>query len=109
MNFLKQLAVTFVVCCVLQYFLPWWSLAAGSFAAGYAFNSKGFVSFLAGFLGVSLLWLTVAWVIDLKTASILSDKVDKILPINVYLLTALVGGLTGGFAALTGSSFKSIS
>ena len=107
MNFLKQLGFTFAAGLLLQYFLPWWTLAIGAFASGYFLENSGFKSFMAGFLGIALLWLTVAFWLDIQNASLLSDKVNVILPINVFLLTALVGGLTGGFAAWTGSNLKS--
>jgi hypothetical protein len=48
-----------------------------------------------------------AFYLDFKTDSILTAKVNQLLPINAFLLTALVGALVGGFAALTGTLFKS--
>jgi hypothetical protein len=107
MKFLAQLFVTAIVCFVLQYFLPWWTMALGAFAMGYLFSNSGFTSFAAGLLGVALLWLVMAYYIDMTTDSILTDKVAKILPMNVFILTSLVGGLVGGFAALTGAVLKS--
>lgn len=111
MNFLKQLAATALLCLVLQYFLPWWTLVIGAFAAGYWAGNKGFVSFAAGFFGVAFLWIATALVIDVQTNSILSEKVAQIFPTQtrplLYVLTALVGGLPAGFAALAGAFAKS--
>ena len=107
MKFLIQLATTLVVCFVLQYFLPWWTMAIGACAISYVTENKGYVSFLAGFTGAALLWLAASFYIDLVSSAILTEKVNKIFPINVFLLTALTGGLTGGFASLTGSLLKS--
>ena len=106
MRFLIQLIVTVAVCFLLQYFLPWWTMAIGAFAVGYLVKNKGYVSFLAGLVSVSFLWLGMAYYIDVSTDSILSEKVNRLLPVNSFLLTALVGGLVGGFAALTGSLLK---
>lgn len=110
MNFLKQLVATILLCLALQYFLPWWTLIIGAAGAGYWVGSKGFVAFGAGFLGVALLWLVTAITIDVQTSSILTEKVAKLFPTQstslLLLLTALVGGLCGGFAGLTGALVK---
>lgn len=110
MNFLKQLVVTAVLCLALQYFLPWWTLVIGAFAAGYWAGNKGFISFLAAFLGVFLLWLATAMIIDTQTHSILTEKVAQMFPTKtpllLMLLTALVGGLPAGFAGLAGALIK---
>ena len=78
-------------------------MAVGSFALGYLFENKGFHSFSAGFLGVGLLWLGMAMFIDVSTQSILTEKINRLLPLNVFILTTLIGGLVGGLASLTGS------
>ena len=56
MKFLAQLLLTAIVCFVLQYFFPWWTMAIGAFIIGYAFGNTGFKSFGAGLFGVGLLW-----------------------------------------------------
>jgi hypothetical protein len=48
----------------------------------------------------------MAYYIDSSTHSILTEKVNKLLPLNSFLLTALIGGLIGGFSALTGAFAK---
>ena len=108
MKFLYQLIATMILSFILQNFLPWWTMAIGAAALGYFFGNKGFVSFLIGFLGVGLLWLGMAMFIDVSTQSILTEKINKILPLNVFILTTLVGGLVGGLASLTGSLLNSI-
>lgn len=111
MNFLKQTLFTIAICLLLQYFLPWWTLVLGAMGAGYWFNNKGWVSFLAGMVGVGLLWLFTALLIDMQTQSILTEKVARLFPTKtpglLFLLTAIIGGLPGGFAALTGSFLRS--
>lgn len=107
MKFLYQLLATLIICFTLQYFLPWWTMAMGCFALGYLFSNKGLLSFSAGFLGVGLLWLGVAMFIDVSTQSILTEKINRILPLNVFILTTLIGGLVGGLASLTGSLLSS--
>jgi hypothetical protein len=103
MKFLYQTLATIVGCLVVQYFLPWWTLAIVALGFGYYFNNKGAVSFLAGFIGVGTLWLVMAHGIDSSTHSILTEKINKLFPLNAFLLMTIVGGLVGGFAALTGA------
>jgi hypothetical protein len=107
MKFLYQTIITAALAFVLQSFLPWWTMAIAAAGVGYYFGTKGLLSFSAGFLGVGLLWLGMALFIDVSTHSILTEKINKILPLNSYLLTTLIGGLVGGFAALTGTLIKS--
>jgi len=65
-------------------------------------------AFLAGFLGVFLLWGILAWWIDSNNNSILSQKIAQLLPLGgssvlLILLTAFIGALVAGFAGLAGS------
>jgi cell division protein FtsX len=106
MNFFKQLISTVIICFILQKFFPWWSLAIGAAAIAYWVGNKPFVSFAIGFLAIALLWLGVAYFIDTTTNSILTSKISKLLPLNAFIITAMVGGLVGGLAALTGATFK---
>lgn len=107
MNFLKQLLATILICLILQYLLPWWTLVFGAFGAGYWYGRNGFVAFAAGFLGVALLWVVMSVVVDSQTNYILTEKVAQMFPTKtkglLLLLTAVVGGLPAGFAALTGA------
>ena len=103
MKFLYQTIATILGCLIVQYFLPWWTMTIIAFGFGYLFQNKGVLSFLAGFAGVGLLWLAYAYQIDLTSQSLLTEKINKIFPVNVFILMVVVGGLVGGFAALTGS------
>src|SRR5258706_5332170 len=107
MRFIIQILATTVLCFILEYYLPWWTMGIGAFAVGYFFGNKGYLSFLAGFTGAGLLWLGMALTIDVATHSILTQKVNQLLPVNALLMTTVVGGLVGGFAALTGSLLNS--
>jgi hypothetical protein len=108
MKFLIQLLFTIVLCLLLQLFLPWWTLAIGAFAVAFVFDNKSFPSFAAGFLGVAILWVAMAGIITITTDSILTTKLNQLLPVNSFIITALVGGLVGGFGGLTGSLFRKL-
>ena len=106
MKLLLQFIATLIVCFILQTFLPWWSMAFGAIAVSYWYSNKGFQAFIVGFLAIGLLWFGVAFYIDVSTHSILTEKVNKLLPLNSFLITTLVGGLVGGMASLTGALLK---
>jgi len=108
MKFLIQVLFTIVLCAALQFFLPWWTLAIGAFAVAFLFDNKSFPAFAAGFLGVALLWLGISIYISVVTDSVLTTKLNQLLPINSFVITALVGGLVGGLGALTGSLFRKL-
>ncbi len=108
MKFILHIVLIAGISAISQLFLPFWSVAIVAFVLSLIFNSRGPRSFLAGFLGVALLWSAAAWAIDMSTASILSEKIANILPLEgnvtiLILITALLGGLVGGFGALSGS------
>lgn len=106
MRFLIQIIITVVVCFMFQKLFPWWSMAIGSFLVGFVFSNSGTKSFLAGFLAVGMLWLGLAVYTDITTQSILTTKVAQLFPVNLFVLTTLIGGLVGGFSSLTGSLLK---
>lgn len=108
MKFFIQIIATVIVCFLLQTFLPWWTLAIGALAVSFAVGNKEGVSFAAGFVGVGILWFAMAYYIDQNTHSILTEKVNKLLPLNSFFLTTLIGGLVGSFSALTGTLLRNL-
>jgi len=89
-------------------YLPWWGFALAAFLVSALIPQRPGVSFLAGFLGLFLLWSLLSWTMDAPNNSILSKKIAVLLPLGgstvlLILITALVGALVGGGAALTGS------
>ena len=88
--------------------LPWWSFVVTNFIIAIVLNQKPGKSFLSGALGVGLLWLILALVIDTQNNHILSVKVANILPLKgsyiaLIIITSVVGFLLGGLSSLTGS------
>ena len=88
--------------------LPWWCFAISSFVVALAIHQNGWKSFVTGFLGVFLLWISMAFLKDIVNGHILATKVAEILPLGgsyvaVIFVTGIVGGLVSGFAAMTAS------
>ncbi|HSK13153.1 MAG TPA: hypothetical protein VK907_08045 [Phnomibacter sp.] len=90
---------------------PWWLFTIGAFLGGLVVPQSSWRSFLAGFLGIMLLWLVMVFIIDSANESIMSARMASILPLQgssalLMLGTAIVGGILGGMAALTGSLLR---
>jgi hypothetical protein len=90
--------------------LPWWSFAVCAFIVALAIHQKAWKAFLAGFLALALLWGLMASWYDLNNEQMLSARIAKILfvgsSVALILVTALLGGLVAGFAAMTGSYLR---
>jgi hypothetical protein len=107
MKFIIQFIAIVATAFVFELFLPWWSVALAAFICGYFFKSKA--NFLAGLLGVGVLWIAKAWLMDVSASAPLADRVAALFSLNKTLLlviTALIGGLVGGFASMAGGSLK---
>ncbi|MFZ2905766.1 MAG: hypothetical protein WAZ98_06155 [Cyclobacteriaceae bacterium] len=107
MKFFIQLLGIALVAFILELFMPWWCVAIASFAGGYVLKSK--LNFLSGFLGIGLLWLVKAGLMDASGSTPLAGQVAEIFSLNkplLYLVTTLIGGLVGGFAAMSGAALK---
>ena len=80
-----------------------------AFLGSLIFRIKGFASFSAGFVAVAILWFIQMFIIDSANESILSIQVSAIFGLNssflMMLISSLVGGIAGGFSALTGKLF----
>ena len=106
-RFSIQLLGITILASVLELFLPWWSIAVAAFAGGFIFRSGQ--NFIAGFLAIALLWLITAVIIDTSSAAPLADRVAKIFMVDkivLFVVTTLIGGLIGGFAATAGSALR---
>ena len=110
MKFLLQLIVIAILAFVFELLMPWWSIAIAAFIGGLAFNSRA--NFLAGLLGIGLLWLLYALMMDVTSAAPLAERISKILFMNkplLFLVTVVIGGLVGGFAAMAGGALRGTS
>lgn len=92
-------------------YLPWWSIAIVAFAIALLIPQNLLFAFLSGFLGIFLLWGILAFWIDMKNESLLSHKISTLLKLGgssilLILVTAFVGALVAGFAAMSGSSLR---
>ena len=105
------IALLSYVCGVFE--LPWWSIAVAAFLVSMFIQQKPGRSFFSGFIALLLLWGGLAWFIDVRNEHILSSKMAEILPLQgkyilLILVTAIIGALVAGLAALSGSLIRSL-
>jgi hypothetical protein len=112
---MMKLLVAIILTALLSFaaglYFPWWSIAIAAFLSVLLIPLTGGRAFLAGFLGVFLLWFVLALWIDIKNQHILSKKIAEIFPLGgssfaIILVTAIIGAVVGGLAALSGSYLR---
>lgn len=111
MRFLLATLLTAALAYLAGMFLPWWSIAIVAFAVAFFLVPNIGAGFLSGFTGIFILWGLLALWIDIKNESILTHKIAQLFPLGgssvlLIVITALVGALVGGFAAMAGSSLR---
>jgi hypothetical protein len=112
MKFSVATILTALLAFINGLFLPWWGIAVTSLLVAILVHQKAGKAFLAGFLGVFLMWAALAWWIDMKNHGVLSKKIASVLPLGghaflLILVTGLIGGLVAGMAAMSGSFLRS--
>ena len=111
MRFILTILLTAALSFLAGLYLPWWSIAIVAFLVALLVRQRILFAFIAGFAGIFLFWGILAFWIDIKNEGILSNKIASILPLAgssvlLILVTGFVGGLVGGFAAMSGSSLR---
>ena len=111
MKFLTTIVLIGLLSFILSLYLPWWSIAIAAFGIELVLNLRPAKAFLAAFCGLFLLWGSLSWWIDTENHSILSKKIAILLPLGgsvflLILMTALIGGLVAGLAALSASFLR---
>jgi hypothetical protein len=111
MRFLLATLLTATLSFIAGLYMPWWSIAIVAFLVALLIKQKIGFAYLAAFTGIYFLWGGLALLIDIKNKSLLSHKIAQIFPLNgssfyMIMVTAFVGALVAGFAAMSGSSLR---
>jgi hypothetical protein len=110
-SFLLTALLSFIAGIYISY---WWFFAIVAFLVAVLIHQRGYKAFFAGFFALFILWFVLAFWMDLANEGVLSVKIASILPLGgskwmLMIVTAFIGGLVAGFAALSGSYLRSSS
>ena len=89
-------------------YFPWWSVGIVAFLFSIIIKQGHLASFICGFISLFLLWGFLSFWISFQNGHILAHRVSLLLfktdsPFLLIGVTALIGAMVAGFAALTGS------
>ncbi len=111
MKFASSLLLIALLSFAACLYLEWWSIAIVAFMVAALIPQSPGKSFLTGFLAIFLLWGVLSFWISNANDHILAYKVSLLIlkidnPYLLMLITALIGGIVGGLAAITASFVK---
>jgi len=111
MKFIIAVLLTSLLSFISGLFLPWWGIAIAALLVAVLVHQRAVWAFLSGALGVFILWVVIAWWIDMKNNGVLSKKIANVIPLGgnsllLILVTGFVGALVAGFAAMSGSYLR---
>ena len=115
MKFFNSVLLTALLSFIAGIYISyWWFFAVVAFLVAALIHQKGLKAFFAGFLALFVLWFVLAFWMDLSNEGVLSVKIASILQLGdskwmLMIVTAFIGGLVAGFAALSGSYLRSTS
>jgi hypothetical protein len=103
--------LTILLAFAFGIYLPWWSLAIAAFIVYALVPVNPGWAFISAFLGAFLLWGGMAWVISTNNDHILAHRISQVIlkkddPVTLTLITALIGAIVAGLAALSGRLFR---
>ncbi|UZR94704.1 hypothetical protein [Chondrinema litorale] len=112
MNLIIKIVLIILFAYIAGLFLPWWIISIVCFLVVFVNGGSVAQNFLAGFLAIFILWFAHAAIIDYQNEHILSSRIAILFNLpNSFLLTlitALLGGIVGGFSSITGSLFRNL-
>ncbi|ASZ13106.1 hypothetical protein KTO58_08825 [Chitinophaga pendula] len=111
MKFIGTLLLIVILSYLAGMFLPWWSVALVAFLVSLLIRMSPGKAFFTGFLGVFLLWLALAFYIDVRNDHILANRMSLVImqvksPVGIGLISAFIGGLVAGFASTAASYLR---
>ena len=111
MKFIVSVVLMAILSVAACLYLPWWTIAPVAFLVAALIPQKPGKSFLTGFIALFLLWGSLTWYISSNNDHILAHKVSVLIikensAAMLVGITALIGALVAGFAALAGSYLR---
>ena len=111
MKFFISLILTALLAFAFCLFLPWWSIAIAAFIVAALIPQKPGKAFYTAFIALLLLWGGLSFWMSNNNQHVLAHKISQLIlkmdnPMLLVLITALIGALVAGFAALAGSYLR---
>ena len=112
-NFWLLLLLVIIVCRLALYIADWWVCIPVLIIIGFFSTEANHSPFLWGFLSLFILWGGYAAYYDTLNESILSTRMVQLFPLPpkgflMVIVTALLGGVLGGFSSLSGYWFRKV-
>ena len=113
MRFLLATLLTAAFSFIAGLYLPWWSLALIAFLVAILIQQKTGYAFLSAFTAIFFLWGGLALLIHVRNQGVLTKKMAELFPLQgqsfyLILITATIGAVVAGFAAMSGSSLRPV-
>jgi hypothetical protein len=111
MKFITAFFLTALLSFAACLYLPWWSIAIAAFVVAALIPQHPAKAFLAAFLSLLLLWGGISYWISSKNEHLLAHKVSVLIlkadnPYTLIAVTAVIGAVIAGLAALSGSYLR---
>jgi hypothetical protein len=111
MKFLANTILIILFSLLVCLYFPWWSIAIVAFIIPVLIPQGHLASFISGFVALFLLWGILSLWISISNGNILAHRVSLLIfkadnPYLLVIITALIGAMVAGFAALTGSFLR---
>lgn len=112
MKFISLTLLSALVVVFLNPFFSFWIIMILIGGISAMIGTKGFVSFLAGGMGMGLAWFGHTVFLSYSTGSPLPDQMAEIMGLGsgvaLNAITGILGFILGGFSALSGSLFRKV-
>jgi hypothetical protein len=111
MKFISVSILTSLLAFAAGFVLPWWSIAPVAFVVSLLIPQKPVSAFFSAFAGLVFLWGGLATYIDVKNRHLLAGKIADLFfqhPSHFMMIaiSALIGGLVAGLAALSAAFLR---
>lgn len=101
----------FILAFLAGMVMPWWSVAVVAFLVSLLLGLSPGRAFSSSFAAVFMLWLALAFFIDVRNDHILANRMSLLFfgfknPIVIGAVSALIGGLVAGMASLSAAYLR---
>ena len=112
MRFLLATLLTVTLSFIAGWYLAWWSIALVAFLVALLIKQRAGWAFLSAFGAIYFLWGGIALFLHIQNKGVLTQRMAHVFPLDgnaglLILITALLGALVAGFAAMSASTLRS--